>query len=535
MKFVMMSDTHYISRRMIADQSDAEVMLQPAVTEQALKQAANDADAIIISGDLTDDGDRPSHEDFIKLLRELKAQGKKVYVIFATHDFHHHRAWVRKRGDTTAKFKSAPWDEPYFDPEGVNWKDFVTEECGDMSARECTPLLEESVAPEELWEMYREFGRDQARSCDDESFSYCVDLDENTRCLMLNDIFRNEEALHDISPTYTPTCLKWIKNEINAAKADGKYIFICSHHPFAPASPVHRIGTGNRNLRSPHAGHMLADMGIDLAFTGHTHANALQFITSDSGNMMCHVSTASVRFYPPVYRLVELDGLNKKIRYENIDVKIPEGVSIAEGSLREHYYRDMYGEYWEKLTKKPPFNKIVKDGTLKELAFIFRKKAGLTKTEYERLKNVKLFDFLTGIIFNLLSGDGKYTPDTPEYRLMMCIAAAADSIIDVQPFVDLRNKTLKGYKLTEAFDDLLFQNGHSDSAAEFDFTIDPGRPVKTQEFTSNAGDILMLLVYALALPASLLAPAAAAIGIPVMTLKKKKELKKHPVKVIYRY
>ena len=77
MKFVMMSDTHYISRRMIADKSDAETMLQPAVTEQALRQAAENADTIIISGDLTDDGDRPSHEDFIKLLRELKAQGKR--------------------------------------------------------------------------------------------------------------------------------------------------------------------------------------------------------------------------------------------------------------------------------------------------------------------------------------------------------------------------------------------------------------------------------------------------------------------------
>lgn len=535
MKFVMMSDTHYISRRMIADQSDAETMLQPAVTEQALRQAAENADTIIISGDLTDDGDRPSHEDFIKLLRELKAQGKKVYVIFATHDFHHHRAWVRKRGDTKAKFTSAPWDEPYFDIENVNWKDYVSDECKDWSAEDCTPQLEESVAPEELWELYREFGPDQARSCDDASFSYCIDLDENTRCLMLNDIFRNEEALHDISPTYTPTCLKWMKKEIDAAKAEGKYIFVCSHHPFVPASPVHRIGTGNRNLRSPHAGHMLADMGIDLAFTGHTHASALQFITSDKGHTMCHVSTASVRFYPPVYRLVELDGKNKKIKYENIDVNIPEGVSIEENSLREHYYEGMRREYWDKLTKNPTFGKLVENGTMKPFAALFRKKAGLTDAEYARMKETKLFDFLTSIIFDLLSGDGQFTPDTPEYRLMMCIAAAADSIVDAQPFVDLRNKTLKGYKLTDAFEDLLFQNGYSDSAAEFDFTADPGKFTETPEFTSRAGDLLMLFVTLLALPVSVLAPAAVAVGIPFMTLKKKRDLKKHPVRVIYRY
>lgn len=538
MKFVMMSDTHYISRRMIADKSDAETMLQPAVTEQALRQAAKDADTIIISGDLTDDGDRPSHEDFVKLLRELKAQGKKVYVIFATHDFHHHRAWVRKRGDTKAKFTSAPWDEPYFDIENVNWKDYVSDECKDRPAEDCTPQLEESVAPEELWDMYREFGRDQARSCDDASFSYCVDLDENTRCLMLNDIFRNEEALHDISPTYTPTCLKWIKKEIDAAKADGKFIFVCSHHPFVPVSPVHRIGTGNRNLRSPHAGHMLADMGIDLAFTGHTHASAVRFIKSDKGNTMCHIATASVRFYPPVYRLAELDGINKKIKYENIDVKIPEGVLIEENSLREHYYEGMRKEYWEKLTKNPTFGKIVENGTMKPFATLFRKKAMLTYEEYDRVKDEKLFDFLTDIIFNLLSGDGQFTPETPEYRLMMSIAAAADSIVDAQPFVDLRNKTLKGYRLTDAFEELLFKNGCSDSADEIDFTVDPGKYIElvmTPELDSKAGDIVMLLVYLLALPLSVLAPAAVAAGIPAMTLKKKRDLKKHPVRVIYRY
>ncbi len=534
MKFVMMSDTHYVSRDMVADKSDEKTLLDIAVTEQALKQAAKDADTIIISGDLTDDGDRLSHRDFVKLLRELKAQGKKVYVIFATHDFHHHRAWVRKRGDTKAEFRGKPWEEPFFDPEGVKWKDYVTDEYKNFSEEECTPQLVESVTPEELWEMYREFGRDQARSADDGSFSYCIDLDENTRCLMLNDIFRNEEGLKDKSPTYTPSCLRWMKKEIDAAKADGKFIFVCSHHPFAPTTPIHRIGTDNRNLRSPHAGHMLADMGIDLAFTGHTHASALRFITSDKGNVMCNIATSSVRFYPPTYRLVELDGVNKKIAYENIDVNIPDGFELAESTLRGHYYMDMYDEYLEKLTKKPPFDKIVKDGTLMEIAFLFKRKAKLTDEEYFRLKDIKLFDFLTGIIFGLLSGESIYTPDQPEYRLLMSVCAFADSIIDAQPFVDLRNKTLKGYKLTEAFGDLLYKSGYSSSKDCFDFT-QPQENAPLPQFSSNAGDMFMLLVYALALPVSFLAPAAAAVGIPAMTLRKKKELKKHPGKVVYRY
>lgn len=54
MKFAMMSDTHYISRRMITDKTDKELMLQPAVTEAAVLQAAKDNDMLFIIGDLTE-------------------------------------------------------------------------------------------------------------------------------------------------------------------------------------------------------------------------------------------------------------------------------------------------------------------------------------------------------------------------------------------------------------------------------------------------------------------------------------------------
>ena len=71
MRFAMMSDTHYISRRMISDQTDKELMLQPAVTEAAVLQASKDCDVLFIVGDLTDSGDSFSHEDFSAFLRLL--------------------------------------------------------------------------------------------------------------------------------------------------------------------------------------------------------------------------------------------------------------------------------------------------------------------------------------------------------------------------------------------------------------------------------------------------------------------------------
>lgn len=536
MKFAMLSDTHYISRRMLCDENDTENLNHIAVAEQAVRQAAEQSDTIIISGDLTDDGDRYSHEDFSAFLREIQSTGKKIYVIFATHDFHHHRAFVRKRGDTKAQYVFAPWEKPYFDPEGFCYKDIVRPECRSMTEEECTPQLVESVTPEELWRIYYDFGPAQAHSMDEGSFSYCVDLDEKTRCLMLNDIFRNEEALQDKSATYTPSCLRWMKKMIDEAKSEGKYIFVCSHHPFMPCVPLHRLGASNRNLRAPEVGHMLADMGIDLAFTGHTHVSSLNFLTSDKGSLLCDVMTPSVRFYPPAYRMVELDGQNKRLAYETVDVRIPENADITESTLREYYYKLFYRDYFREYTSiRPPFNKIVAEGKVKDLFFLFKRKAKLTDAEYDRLKDKKLFDFLTDVIFNMVTGDGSFTPETPEYRLLMAFAAVADSVIDAQPFTDLRNKSLKGYTVAQILEEMLFNNGISDNKAEFDFTVRPPKRIETPVYTSHVGDILMILLCALAVPLSLLAPPVIALGLPVKTVMKKIDLKKNPTKLFWRY
>lgn len=530
-----MSDTHYISRSMLEDPDDREIKIDIAVVEQALAQAAAESDTIIISGDLTDWGDRLSHEDFAALLHSYKEKGKRIFVIFATHDFHHHRAYVRKAGGKV-RYKSAPWEKPYFDIEKADFRALAEDEFKNLSDEELRPQLVKACTPEELWDIYREFGRDQAISCDDESFSYCIDLDESTRCLMLNDIFRNEEALHDISPTFTPTCFCWIKEMIDLAKQEGKFIFVCSHHPFAPCVPLHRIGTGSRNLRSPEPAHTLADLGIELAFTGHVHASAVNFCTSAAGNRLCHINTPSVRFYPPSYRKVELDGVSGKIAYECVDINIPEAAGIEESSLREYYLKIFKRNYFKEYTSiKPPLNKIVAEGKIGDFGFLFKKKAGLSGSEYASIKDRGLFDLFSDVIFNMLTGDGKYTPDTPEYKFLMTAAAFCDSIVDAQPFADIRSKVFKGYSAKETVEAMLFKNGVSDNKDEFDFRAVPGKKTETPEFTSRAGDILMAIICILAVPLSALIPPAVILGLPIKTLKKKLDLKRSPYSPLMKY
>jgi len=522
MKFAVLSDTHYISRRMIADKDDKELMLQPAVSEQAVLQAAQNSDVLFITGDITDSGDRYSHEDYAEFLRGVKERGKRIYVIFATHDYHHHKAYVRRYGEKT-EFRADPWNKPYFNKDGFSFKT-IAEDCNNsLTDEECAPGLVEALSPEEIWELWKDFGPDEAYSVHESSFSYCIDLDESTRVLMLNDIFRNEEALKEISPTYSPSCFRWIKKMYDEAERDGKFIFVCSHHPMLPAVPGHRVGAGrnNRDMRSPVVAQTLADIGIKLSFTGHSHFCDVGHVKSDKGNLLCSVTVPGVRFYPPAYREVDLDGLNGRIKYNCVYVDTPAGCEIEETTLFEHYHQKFRKEFTDKLTGNDISKRLFEKATVKDIVFLVRKKAAITKAEEDSFKDVKLLDFLLEIGFNMLIGDGSFTPKTPEYRIMMALSAKLDSIIDTQPFVDVRKKYLHGYSISEMMEPMLFNNSTPDREAEIDFTVTPVRKMKTPVFTSHAGDVLMAVVYALTLLLSASAPAVAAIGVPALVIKKK--------------
>ncbi len=536
MRFVMMSDTHYISRRMITDKTDKELMLQPAVTEAAILQASKNCDVLFIVGDLTNSGDRFSHEDFSSFLRKVKQSGTEVYVIFATHDFHHHKAYVRKYGGKI-EYKCNPWENPWFDVENADWKSLVKEEFSSLPEEELIPELVPALSPEEIWEIYKEFGPNKAYSVHESSFSYCLDLDENVRCLMLNDIFRNEEALKDKSPTYSPSCFRWIKQMYDEAKRDGKYIFLLSHHPMLPAVPAHRIGAGkeNRDMRAPVVGHTLADMGFNLAFTGHSHFCDVGYVKSDSGNLMWDITTPSVRFYPPAYREIELDEKNEIVTYNCKYIDATESTRTEEKSLFEHYHKVFYNDYYRIVTgSNATVKKLMDRLTVKDVYFLVKGKSRLTSEEYKRIKNLKLFDLIVETAFNMLIGDGAYTPNTPEYKVLMPLCAVLDSIINTQPFIDVKGKLLGGYSVSDIVEPMLFNNSVPDREGVLKLNELPPLRMVTPVYKSHAGTILMSIIYVFVLLLSPLAPVAIAIGLPVLIVKKRKKAEKYQ-EPFYRY
>lgn len=95
-KLTFLADTHYYSKSLgvsgrqyeLRSGSDQKCLAETEeIITAAFEEIGNsDTDAVMIAGDLTNDGERVCHEEFRKLARGL-AQKKPLYLITATHDW----------------------------------------------------------------------------------------------------------------------------------------------------------------------------------------------------------------------------------------------------------------------------------------------------------------------------------------------------------------------------------------------------------------------------------------------------------------
>ena len=527
MKFAVLSDTHYISTEMLPGETGGACLLRNRINKAVFKALAaqDEIDTVLITGDLTDDGDEPSHREFAELLRSLQAAGKKVYVLTATHDFHFCRSYVVKH-NWPVKYRSKPWNRPWFDPEKCDFKRLVADEFADLPAEECVPPLVRVCTAEELWAMYRPFGPDQAFSVLESAYSYCVKLEDKLWCLMLNNNFRDVDALENMSPGYSPDCYRWIEGLKKEAAAEGAFLFACTHHPLVPPVPAYLIGGGTRNMRSSLACHQLADLGIPLVFSGHTHFADVAFGSSEAGNVLCNVTTPALGYLPPAYRVAELFPEEKRLSITAVPAASAAEMGVEEETLKAHFVNEFVSEYRRKAENLPKgLGKLALGLEVRHLYPLCPKT--LSAEEYDEIKNKKMFDLVMDLVVNMQCGDGQYTPDTAVYRFMMAFGALADSLADAQPFVDVRAK-LKGYTVSQVIEPMLFNNYVPDNEADFCFDRLPDARFDTPAFRSRAGDVLIGVLTAAAFALVSAAPAAAAAAIPALSLFKRRKLKKNP-------
>lgn len=278
--FYIVTDTHLFDNRLGASgpayearsRTDQKCVAETeAILDAGFAQLAQDkeTDTVIIPGDLVYRAEKASHLLFIEKLRKLEACGKKIFVITAAHDY-----------DDNA--------------------------CG-FVGNETVPV--EGTTFEELRDLYYDFGTKQALSEHRPTHSYVAQLCDGVRLLALN----CDGDKHHAKGVWTDDQKAWMRQQTEQAKKDGQYIFAINHYPLLPANAVFElVGDAKmQNWRENAA--FLADLGVDLIFTGHMHNQSLTQFTSPEGHEITDICTGSFVGHPCAYRKVEMLAEPRKI------------------------------------------------------------------------------------------------------------------------------------------------------------------------------------------------------------------------------
>lgn len=248
--------SYYESQRKMLEQS-------AGLFNQFVSTIKGKADILLITGDLTKDGEKASHA-YVK--DKLKTLGMKVYVIPGNHDFGEEGNHTQFNADGSTE------DAPVLTP-----AEFITSEAG-----------------------YADYGYGEDSTLDPEggSLSYVA---EPVNGLVLLAI--------DSHTGYVPSkTLTWLCDQAKDARTKGKQVIAMMHHPL-----IEHIKGANMFISTYTVGsnddvrNALIEAGVNVILTGHFHTSDIAYDwNNDEDNGIYDINTGSLISYPCDYRMLML-------------------------------------------------------------------------------------------------------------------------------------------------------------------------------------------------------------------------------------
>jgi 5'-nucleotidase len=234
-------------------------------------------DFVLVPGDLTKDGELLDHQLMAAKLGELKAAGKKVFVIPGNHDINNPHAM---------SFLSSP----------------------------PTPVA--TVTPAEFKQIYADFGFTAALYKDPNSLSYIAEPVPGVWLFALDSVqYGNNIALNSpvTAGTLSAATQGWLVDHLNAAKALGKKVIGMQHHGLLEHFTGQSLSFPEYVLQDwQNVSKKVSDNGLNVVFTGHYHANDVT-LKDFSTSVLHDVETGSLVTSPSPYRIVDFDITNKTL------------------------------------------------------------------------------------------------------------------------------------------------------------------------------------------------------------------------------
>lgn len=296
--FFIATDIHYLSEdltdkgeafdRFINTGDGKELRYIDEITDAFINDIIKKRpEVLIISGDLTNNGEKKSHEDLAEKLKKVEESGTSVYVIPGNHDILN--PWARE-------FK----DDTQLKTEYINDKDFS--------------------------KIYYEYGYKEAVSRDKNTLSYLAAASEDVWLLMLDTCqYKNNESTKklQVDGRITDETYEWIQKCSELAREKNAKIVTVMHHNLVDHSDVINEGyTLNDNEKAIKE---FLNNNLQLVLSGHIHIQDISSYNSSEDNKTIYdVTTGALSVYPQKYGVLKYNQEDKSFDYKTEWVNVEE-------------------------------------------------------------------------------------------------------------------------------------------------------------------------------------------------------------------
>lgn len=290
MDFWIITDPHYIDESLYDDgtafdyikttAAGKDLTYQKESLQALVAQVLKDKpDGLIVTGDITLNGEFISGEKFSELLAPVKKAGIEIFVIPGNHDIHD--GWARKfTGDKQEK----------------------------------TP----QISADEFKEMFSDYGYEQAISQDEKSLSYLISVNEkynfiflDTNIYTLDPSNRNPTTAGRVSEETK----KWTEEQLKLGAEKGKQTLVFMHHNLFSHNELINKGYVLNNAKEMVA--LFSKYDVPVCFSGHIHA---QDILTDTESEITEIVTASYAITPNPVGVLKLADETLQYERKKIDV-----------------------------------------------------------------------------------------------------------------------------------------------------------------------------------------------------------------------
>ncbi len=343
-RIIVATDIHYLAKDLTdfqkgfqysIDHGDGKVMqyiweITDAFVEEVKKERP---DLVILSGDLTYNGEKESHEEFAERLGEIEEAGIPVIVIPGNHDINNPQA-AQFVGDTF--------------------------------------LGAENITSEEFEEIYQDFGYNEAVSRDPASLSYVYQVNDNTRAFMLDTCQYEPKNL--VGGMLKDDTYDWLEEQMEDAWNLGMNVIPVAHHNLLDESEVYL-----QDCTIEHSEQLIDQLeswDVPLFLSGHLHVQHYMRSGSDTGIYEIVTSSLST---PPCQYGVLYYGEDGSFRYHTKSLDISSWAK-ATGSTDKNLLN--FQEFGKKFLYKVFYNQA------KDEFQTFDALKGLTKNQKEQMAKV---------------------------------------------------------------------------------------------------------------------------------------------------